>query len=135
MYLTEHIYIYVASPVTTTHFGKTKYFFLRFWQNFFFFYIFDETFLFGQFFFYLAKLHLVKLHLANFIWQNFIWRTSYGVDWLRQSIPWLCQVPVVLIFSNGWTDTQTNTHLLNYIIDNLVIKFDVSRPNTTNNCR
>ena len=85
-------------------------FFLPFWGNFFF-YLIEETF----FFTFLPKLFfffLPKIHLANFIWRNFIWRVHLTKLHLAKpgspgSTP---ATPVTLIFSNGWTDRQTNKH-------------------------
>ena len=114
-----------------------------------FFYVFDETFLFTfltKLFFFaklfcfclaetfflfretsFGELHLVKLHLANFFGETSFGEPSFGVDWRCQSMTWLSQVPNWLrqwywFFQTArQKNTQTNKHLLNYIIDNLYI--------------
>ena len=94
----------------------TKTFFLRFWRKFFFaklFFLAKTSF---------GELHLEKIHLANFIRRNFIWhRLATPIHSLALPGPTLA-TPVALIFSNGWTKTQTNAHsiMLNYIIDILL---------------
>ena len=85
-----------------------------------------SSFFFGQNFFYLpnfiwltsfgettfGELHLVKLH-----WRNFILRRLVTPILSMASRGSTLAAPVALIFSNGPTNTQTNKHLLNYIID------------------
>ena len=131
----KFVYIFDQSFSYFTILTKTIFFFFNIFDQTFFD-VLDETlklfgfltfltkllfFFFGQNIFFLfgensfGELHLVKLHLANFIWRNFIWRTSFGVDWLRQSIPWLCQVLHWLrqwhwfFQTGGQTDKQTHT--------------------------
>ena len=104
-----------------------------------FFYVFDETFFFDV----LSKLYFI------FFGKTFIWRTSFGETsfgelhlakiWRRLAMPiyslaagLTLAMPVVLIFfSNGWTNKQTYTHMLNYIIDKISIHKLDHLPTTT----
>ena len=80
-------------------------FFTKCYETFFllgiFFLRFRQKLLFFTFLMKLAKTFLIsRLHLANFIWLNFIWR--------RLATP---IYSLALIFSNGWTNTQTHAQL------------------------
>ena len=102
--------------------------FYMFWRNFFLFTFLTKLLLGGKTFF-IRQTSFAKLHLANFIWQ-----TSFGkvnltklhlakLCGVRQSILWLCQVLHWLrqwhwcFQMAGQTNTHTNKHMLNYIID------------------